>query len=362
MPQPSAVPLFKHKRILFASEFWFGASGDGLAHGFRKLGCDVWTIDSREHIIASRSLPLRVIGRFARPLCVASYNEAILRAAEAYRPHAFMTLKGHQIQPLTLDRLRRLDIITINYYPDVHFEHKGLHTTSLARYDLFFTSKSYHVANKILAPVGGHLELLHHGYSSHVHYPRRALVTESDYTTDCLHIGIYSPYKARWLQALKRALPDVRLTILGDGWRDTIKGTELEPCYAGHPLFGDSYARTLESARINIALHSGPSGRHGWEDLVSTRTFEIPACKGFMLHIDNAEVRSLFDVGTEIDVFGTEAELAEKVRLYLGDPALREAMIEKAYKRCVPAYSYDARAVVISQEIDDLVAARQRQR
>lgn len=203
------------------------------------------------------------------------------------------------------------------------------------------------------------VEWLHHGYSSQVHYPRVAEMSEADYVTDCQHVGIYSPYKAKWLIALKQALPDLHLTIIGDGWADAVKGTELETSYTGYPLFGDSYARALQSARINIAFHYGPCGPQGWADLVSTRTFEIPACKGFMLHVDNPEVRDLFDVGSEIDVFSTPEGLVEKVKFYLENPALRRAMVERAYERCVPAYSYDARADVISRAIEDMIQKTQ---
>jgi spore maturation protein CgeB len=80
---------------------------------------------------------------------------------------------------------------------------------------------------------------------------------------------------------------------------------------------------------------------------VSIRTFEIPACKGFMLHIDNDEIRTVYDVGREIDVFATPAELAKKIEYYLANPSKRGAMVESAYTRCVPAYSYRSRAEAI---------------
>lgn len=95
----------------------------------------------------------------------------------------------------------------------------------------------------------------------------------------------------------------------------------------------------------------GVADHTGWQDLTSARTFEIPACKGFMLHIDNEEVRGLFTPGEEIDVFNDVDELCAKIESYLAHDEEREAMIEPAYRRCVPAYSYDERARVISEWI-----------
>lgn len=174
---------------------------------------------------------------------------------------------------------------------------------------------------------------------------------------DCLYVGNYSPHKLNWLLALRRGLPAISLMIVGAGWRDAVRGTELDPCYLGHGLIGDAYARAVQTARVNLALHGGPKGARGWEDLVSTRSFEIPACRGFMLHIDNEEIRSLFTPEQEIGVFSTQSGLCEKLAYYLERPELRAAMIERAFARCVPAYSYDARAVEIGRAIEDAAPA-----
>lgn len=76
---------------------------------------------------------------------------------------------------------------------------------------------------------------------------------------------------------------------------------------------GDIYSRLLERSRINIAVHFGPRESGGWQDAVSIHTLEIPACKSFMLHV-------------------------------------------AAYRRCVSAHSYDARAQQTRRDLDDLAA------
>ena len=68
-----------------------------------------------------------------------------------------------------------------------------------------------------------------------------------------------------------------------------------------------------------------------------------------MLHIDNDEVRTLFEVGREIDTFATLENLAEKIDFYLAHPDRRATMIEAAFARAVPAYSYDARAMRMTE-------------
>jgi spore maturation protein CgeB len=338
-------------RLVIASELWFGSTPDGLAHGFRKIGWDVCLVDMRSHFLQSHKLALRLLGRATRQLSAASYNEAILRSVDAFKPCAFVTVKGTSIWPATLMALKSRGIIAVNYYPDFHFDHSGLDPSTFRLYDRFITTKSFQLDDlkRRLEPC--RVSFLHHGYGSHVHYPRSKSVSHDDYVCDVGYAGAYSPYKARWLLAVARRLPGLHLRIMGPGWRRPTLNTELERYILGHELTGDSYCRALQHSRINLAIHFGPAERSDWQDNVSTRTFEIPACRGFMLHIDNAEVRELFEPGREIDVFSTEEELCEKIRHYLGRPELRGEMIERAYERCVPAYSYDARAKAIANEI-----------
>ncbi len=343
------MPL--NDRIVLAGEFWFGASGAGLACGLRKLGLQVGQVDVQEHAIQGRSFPLRVAARLLKSASTASYNAAIINELRKFEPGALLTVKGTLIAPATLSAARSLGIKTVNYYPDYHFDYAGFDTATLDYYDHFFTTKSFQVDYLKSRIDAAAVRFLHHGYSSLVHRPLLDVVSEDDYVTDVLYVGNYSRYKEHWLEAIARKLPGVSIMIVGAGWpRETFART-ANVTVPGWSLSGDAFASILQRARINISIHSGRHDATGWEDLVSTRTFEIPACKGFMLHIDNHEVRSLFEPGSEIGVFTSEDDLVQKIKAYLADPRLRAEMIERAYARCVPAYSYDNRAHSILEAI-----------
>jgi spore maturation protein CgeB len=195
---------------------------------------------------------------------------------------------------------------------------------------------------------------VHHGYSPLAHRPREVTPAEHRYRADVAYVGNHSPYKERWLSALARNVPGIRMAIVGERWREASSGGILEPYVYGRELRSDFYARIVQTSKINVGIHSGPAGANGWEDLVSTRTFEIPACKGFMLHIDNDEINKLFNVGSEIDTFSDENTLCKKVEYYLSNGDQRAKMMERAYSRAVPAYSYYARAREILNEIERL--------
>jgi spore maturation protein CgeB len=343
--------------MVMSTEFRLGSTGQGLANGFRADGWAVHEIDSRLLLPSIGTIPGRLASRLLQPWMVKAYNDAILTAVERLRPQAFVTVKGLYINSATLNELARMGIPAVNYYPDNHFDYPGFELATLSSYAVIATTKSFQV--QFLQQLVGtrRVVFVHHGYCDLVQRPYLLQVKEDDHLADVTYVGNYTANKERWLRLIARRLPNIRLRIVGYAW-ERARDDVLRRCAMRHGLEGDFYARALQHSRVNVAVHGERNGREGWQDLVSTRTFEIPACKGFMLHVDNAEIRELFEPEHEIDVFASEDELIEKIVYYLARPDLRRQMIERAYARCVPAYGYNARAAVISRRIDALLGAR----
>jgi spore maturation protein CgeB len=351
--------MIDSKSAVIATEFRYGSTGAGLAHGMRRQGWAVREVDSRCYFPAGGSFAARIGGRLLRGVNTDAYNADILADVDRYEATVFLTVKGLDLYPQTLEALRARGVSTVNVYPDVHFQHAGLDETALSLFDLFVTTKSFQIAglNKLLG--ADRVRFLHHGYVDGVQQPHFESLAESDFVADVTYVGNHTAYKEEWLSAVAREMPGIRLSIVGWRW-DSAADPELRKRAIGYALDGDAYSCLLQRSRINVAFHAGPTGPDGWEDMVSTRTFEIPACKGFMLHIDNPEVRSLYEPEREIGVFADKTELTERISHYLAVPALRTAMIERAYARTVPAYGYDARAATICGWVDALRSARRR--
>jgi len=339
--------------MVFAGEFWAGASERGLAEGFRDLGWVVHEVDRRSHgLRMGRSLPARAAARATRRVADDLYRTQVLDACSALKPDVFMTIKGMAVDAGLLREIKRTGARAAMFYPDYHFDYPGVFPESFGEYDLFVTTKRFQLAHLSGQLGAGCVAYVPHGFSDRVHRPLYAAPGEGAFEVDVGHAGNYSPYKHGWIDALARAVPEASLRVVGHRWAGALNPAASPRLSVLDGRFGARYVAAIQSARINLSVHMGPHD-NGWQDLVSTRTFEIPACKGFMLHIDNEEVREFFTPGVEIDVFSTHDELADKVRFYLARPELRNEMIERAYTRCVPAYSYAARAA----EIDRLLAA-----
>lgn len=328
--------------MVFAGEFWRGSSGLGLADGFRRCGWMVHEIDIQTfHPHLGSSLAQRAIRRSISPLADRAFRSAIVAACNTINPDVFLSIKGTAITSDMLQRISAKGAQTVLFYPDFHFDHPGVEFDTLGRFDRLITAKSFHVDFLAKHFGAGKISYVPHGFASDVHQPLRTAMSEDDHEVDLQHIGTCSPSKLRWMSKLRQQLPDARMRVIGAGWKRATIGTHLEPSVVSGAYYGCSYSEAIQAARINIAVHFGPVG--DWQDNVSTRTFEIPACRGFMLHIDNSEARGFFS-NDEIDYFSKPDELAQKAAFYLARPGLRAAMIERAYQRAVPAYSYDARA------------------
>lgn len=335
--------------MVFAGEFWAGASGAGLSEGFRDIGWAVQEVDYRHYgARPGRNFALRIASRLTREIADDVYQKTIIEECQTLKPDVFLTIKGTGITRKTLQEIRGIGAKTVMYYPDFHFAHRGLSIDSFGEYDLFVTTKTFQIEYLVSLLGRDRVEYVPHGFSGRIHRPLYDSVQEGKFTTDVLYVGSHSAYKQRWIESAVSTSPDLTFQLIGNGWKRALAGEQLNRCTAAGERTGASYAAAIQSAKINIAIHFGPTTA-GWEDVISTRTFEIPACRGFMLHIDSSEVREFFKPGVEIDVFSSPEELRDKIQFYVTKPDLRAKMVERAYARCVPAYSYLARAKKISE-------------
>jgi hypothetical protein len=349
---PSAADPRHPIRAVMATEFWHGSTGRALAQGLRGAGWDVAEVDLGAYLGRAHGLIHRIANRLLTGHGIAAYNREILDHAARVEAEVLVTVKGSYISADTLATLQARGVRTVNFYPDVAYNHAGSSPEAYRRYDQIVTTKSYHLAHLRDTYGAERTGFVHHGYAPMVHARRHH--GEVPYRWDISHIGNFSPYKFDYMLAVARAFPDRSIAVIGNGWSGPAQGTELERHILGYPLVGDYFARAIEESRINVAMHHGPVPPDGWQDVTSTRTFEIPASGGFMLHIDNDEVRSLFVPGEEIDVFADAASLCERIGHYLKHDDDRRRIALAGHARCVPAYSLDARAA----ELAALLSAR----
>jgi hypothetical protein len=334
--------------MVIAASFAMGTTGRAISQAFQELGWCVHEVEARTLGAGDKKdFSLRAAARLLRPFVRQAYLNAIQACCAELRPDVFLAIKGANLTAELLSKIRNAGTKTVMFYPDFHFDYFNVDVKSFRQYDLFVTTKTFQVEHLKRMLPNSQIEYVAHGYCM-CHKPEFGELLEDDYSLDVLYAGSQTSYKKEWLE---RSLDDALLKsgeLVGKGWHKYAKNGRVASLRVVGERTGLSYARKIQTAKINIAIHMGPH-RNGWQDYVSTRTFEIPACKGFMLHIDNQEVREFFEPGKEIDVFTSPEELREKIKYYLPRPAVRKRMIERAFARCKTSYSYKSRANEINK-------------
>jgi spore maturation protein CgeB len=328
-------------RVLFVGENWFGSCARACSAALRRIGHDVLELDAQT-VFPQWSAPgLRLWRRLLSEKIVADFNSQVLAAAETYRPDLLLAFKGPLVRATTLRRLRRRGIRLYNYYPDrVVFVRGSELEEALGEYDCVFDTKQswdgdmarrLRLRRRVFVP---------HGYDPEIHRP--TFVSQADrrlFACDISFIGTYTERKGRMLDELVRISPSFSVKIFGNDWGRS-HFPRLRQLIQGAAVRGQSYAKAIAASRINLALMGVSDDAL---DETTTRTYEIPACGGFMLHERTSEVLGLYEEGREIACFSSAEELASKISYYLNhaDEAAQIAAAGRA--RAVPAYSYDVR-------------------
>ncbi len=358
MNGPRAGPVERPPlRILASVDPWWGSCGNAFARGFHRMGHEVHVVPSERFVPPGwASLPLRALRRLLRPRLVAEYGRALEAVAAATRPDLFFVYKGTWVPPEAVRSLRAGGAVAVNVYPDVSFTAHGPYIPrALPLYDWVFTTKSFGLEDMRRALDVRSASLLPHFYDPEIHRPPAAVAAE--YACDVAFVGTWSPKKEEFLVALAAALPGAHLRIWGDQWGGA--RPRLGNAIQGRSVTGREYALALAGARIALCILSEARRGASSGDLVTSRTFEIPACGAFLLHERTAELARFFDEGTECAAFADAAEAAALVKRYLADEPARRAVARAGRLRAERSgYSVDDRARELLDRVAVLRASR----
>ena len=338
-------------RILCVGETWLGSDGRASFAALRRLGHSVQVLDDNNYVPNQwQTFAGKVVRRLCRPVLVNELRVTALQQLASWRPHCLLVFKGNWVHPAILRHCRERGIPTANYYPDVSFLSHGPYIPRcLPLYDHVFTTKSYGMGDmrsRLGVTRSSYLPL---GYDPDLHVPLE--LTDADrrrYGCDVGFVGTWSPKKERLLASLRNSLPGISLRIWGPQW-EKAASAELKSSVAGFAVMGDDYVRALCASTICLGLLSEQGEGSSSGDLITARTFQIPACGSFMLHERTDEARSYFEEGRQAAYFSTPAELASQVRYYLDNQQERAAMASGGLQRARRDHVIDRRIEVILQ-------------
>lgn len=355
-------------RILFVGPSRNGTTTEHRIGALEKLGHSVRVVST---LAAGEAIPTpTVVGRIGAKLSLrgiggpprfvdrSGANEALLEALAIDSWDLLWLEKALTISGRTLEEVRRArpEMRIVGFSPD---DMVGRHNQSrqfleqLHHYDVFFTTKSYCVAE--LEALGCRQAVfVQNGFDPGTHRPvAMPGLEKAEIGGPVGFIGTYEDDRARQIRALVRRGIPVR--VYGSGWPVGLEkrgeGLRIER----QAVFGERYARIVCSFDMNLHFL-----RKANRDLQTTRSIEIPACGAFMLAERTREHLDLFEEGREAEYFASGRELEEKVRYYLDHPREREAIGRAGRERCLKSgYSNLERLrFMLARALDDAQGKR----
>ncbi len=267
------------------------------------------------------------------------------------KPELILVVKGWFFSPTVIktikNELSKSKIFCFN--PDNPFNtwHFGASNIwirkSIPYYDVYFIWGKF-LIERLKKNGAKRVEYLPFAYDPELHYPLESLDKEKkNYDFDVVFIGTWDEEREKWLKNLL----DYNLVIWGNGWERANK--ELRRRWRNRAVVGKEFSKVCNSSKIVLNLI-----RRQNLPAHNMKTFEIPACKGFMLSNRTEEVIEFFKENEEIACFSSLKELRKKIGTYLINDNLRKNMKEKAYRK-VENHTYVKRArkiLEVYSEID----------
>jgi len=256
--------------------------------------------------------------------------------------------KGNDIYPSTLSKIKRLypALKLVNWsFDDMMARHNRslYYTHGLKLYDLVVTVKSFNCNPEELPSLGAkNILLLNQIYCRYTHNPCENCERISD-KFDVVFIGYAERERFECMNFL--AENGIKLHVFGTGWnKKTYQKHNKNLHIHFRELLKKDYANTISCSKISLCFL-----RKINRDVITKRSVEIPACRGFMVAERTNEHLKFFREDKEAVFFASKEELLEKVRYYLEHEEERKKIAQAGYEKCLRmncTYDDMARAIL----------------
>jgi len=329
-------------KILFVGNLSEKSTSRQRLGWMQRLGHEVFPLDSEPYFPFKRGWPLwkRVEQRLGYGPSFLAVNREVLNAAKRLKPELLWIEKGVFLFPRTVAACKNWCGVSASFHVDDPFTQRSgkiwrHHLAGIKHYDVCFVTKPA-VAMDYRGLGAKYTYQAFHGYDPLVHRPLLNDLKVSNLEKSVIFVGHYEPERVPMMEAVLQHTP--RLFVSGWNWGQC-RSLVLQEAGVLHDegLWGDDYAAAFSQA--GIALN--PLTRNH-RDLSTQRSFEIPACGGFMLAERTVEHLLLFREGVEAEFWGDLEELVDKVKYYLAHPEEARAIGQRGRERCLKSgYGYD---------------------
>lgn len=266
-------------------------------------------------------------------------NRDLLHLAEREQVDLVWADKLLGMQPRTLKRLRQKGVATISYMIDNAFGPRRdpgwrLYRRCIPLYDLHVTQREVSL-QQYKARGARDVMKIQTAYEPTIHYPPPPGWSDTDRDRGVSFIGTPYDQRARFMARLWK---EAALPVIVSGasmWNAALGPEDAQAIYRDGELFQDRYREAIWRSKINLSFLT-----HSNQDEFVHKSFEIAACRGFLLAERSAGHSERFVEDQEAVFFSSYEECVEKIRRYLPDEQARERIAAAGCARA-KASGYD---------------------
>ena len=335
-------------RILYVGPDYPGSNGTSWRDAFAQLGHRVRTIDDEAFAPPAATLAAKAWRKFRRRPgadSIAELADKILRELNDFKPDLTFYVKARYVLPETLKQSGEWGPV-LAYMNDDMFNPRNQTFTffdNIHHFDCILTTKSYNVREFHAA--GAPLALfVPNAYDPSIHHPAKPHPLDgAGLQGDVGFLGTFRSARADFLSRLARHYSEFTLNVWGHGWHKMRRADHWHRAWSwrhlarsirGGELRAVKMAEAIQANRICLGLLY-----HENRDLHTSRTFEIPACGGFMLAERTEEHRMFFEEDKEAVYFDSFEEMLNKIRFYLAHESLRAKIAYAGLRRCTSSHA-----------------------
>jgi spore maturation protein CgeB len=306
-----------------------GINGDqkflnSCSFALEQLGCGVKEYDYYQKFLNKKHLFLPYVGDITEKINYLSINNELISITQNFKPDFILLIKCNPVFPSTIELLqKKFNIKIFNWNPDNPFNRLNtnwLHKKAIKHFDIYFIWGKFLVG--MLENYGAkEVVYLPFCYDPRFFVPVSG-IEEKDKIYDVVFIGTWE--KERELEL--ENLTEFNLSIWGNSWENLKSNSPLKKFLKGKAVYGQALSEIYAKSKIILNFIRKQNG-----NAHNTRTFEVPACRQFLLTARTKEQLEFFQEGKEIECFGDLIELKQKILFYLRNPKLRAEIANNAY-------------------------------
>lgn len=328
------------KILIVGSKFKYSLA-QSYKRAFDSLSCKTHIFDIRE-AYEDLNLVNKITHRLFWKWLGGLVQNHLINVIKKHQPDFILVFKGWLIKPKTLNKIKNKfpEIKLFNFNPDNPFNtwHHGNSNVwirkSIPLYDSYFIWGEF-LISKLYKSGAQNVHYLPFGYEKEIHRPVDVSNRDQDYYgSDLSFIGSWD----RERESILSNLVDFDLKIWGNDWNKASKKVRYR--WQKKAVYGEEFSKVVNASKINLNLI-----RRQNESSHNMRTFEIPACKGFMLSTRTKEQSEFFQEEKEVDYFSDLKELKNKINYYIKNSDVAEKVAESGHETLLKqGYRYKDRA------------------